>query len=886
MADSLVSHVKTPASDTQNEDIESGSYTTTSNTDSHTPSSLKTKDGDSVINVDARSSSQIKAASLSLEEQVSLLVGADFWRTKSIPEKRIPGIKLSDGPNGVRGAIFKAGTKAALFPCGVSLAATFNTNLMYQVGQHLADETRARSADVLLAPTVCLHRGPLGGRNFESFSEDPFLTGKLAVQYIKGLQDKGIGATIKHFVCNEQETERMRVDSVIQERPLRELYLRPFEMAIRDANPWAVMTSYNLINGVHADSHMHILKDILRGEWGYDGTVMSDWGGVNSIIDSIEAGCDVEMPNSSKWRGGKAIAAVKDGSLSKEAVEQAAANVLYLVERTKGNDMSSEAAEREDDREETRKLIRDAGVEGIVLLKNEGGLLPIKPSQTKIAVIGPNANRAIAGGGGSASLNPYYNTISLDSIRAVSERDVTYSLGCQTYKWLPLAADYCTTSSGEQGVSLEFFVGDKFEGTPKVIQHRTNTDLFLWDSVPLEVGGVWSCYCKTRITPTTTGRHTIGFSSVGPGRLLVNGKVVIDLWDWTDEGEAMFDGSKDILADIVMEADVPVEIIAEINNEVRPITRQKQAKMTHHNGGCRIGYKEEDKIDYLQEAVEAAKVAHVAIVIVGLDEEWESEGYDRQTMDLPKDGSQDRLIEAVVKANPRSIVVNQSGSPVTMPWVEKVPAILQAWYQGQEAGNALADVLFGVRNPSGKLPTTFPKRLEDNPTYHNWPGGNLQVLYGEGLYIGYRHYEHLSLAPLFPFGHGLSYTTFCYGPPSLSSSVLKNNQTITLSLTITNTGSREGAEVIQVYIKQKKSRLPRPEKELKGFCKVELREGEGKEVQIELDRYSVGYWDTELRDGKGAWIAEKGDFEVLVGGSSVDIRGCVGFVVEGFTWVF
>ncbi|EHL02185.1 putative beta-glucosidase I [Glarea lozoyensis 74030] len=611
--------------------------------------------------------------------------------------------------------------------------------------------------------------------------------------------------------------------------------------------------------------------------------VMSDWGGVNSIEESIEAGCDIEMPQSLKWRGEKAIEAVKNGSLSKEAVEKAAASVLYLVERTKGTDMSAETAEREDNREETRKLIRDAGVEGLTLLKNDGNVLPIIPSQKKIAVIGPNANRAIAGGGGSASLNPYYNTLPLDSIKAVPDREVTYSLGCHTWKWLPLAADYCTTATGEQGVSLEFFVGDKFEGQPKVTQHRTNTDLFLWDSVPLEVGKEWSCYCRTKITPTTTGRHTISFSSVGPGRLYVNGKVVIDLWDWTEEGEAMFDGSKDILIDIDLEAGVPAEVVAEINNEVRPVARQKHAKLTHHNGGCRIGYKEEDKQDYLQEAVNAAKEADVAVVIVGLDEEWESEGYDRQTMDLPKDGSQDRLIDAVLAANPNTIVVNQSGSPVTMPWADRVPAILQAWYQGQEAGNALADVLFGLRNPSGKLPTTFPKRLEDNPTYHNWPGENLKVLYGEGLYIGYRHYDRLNITPLFPFGHGLSYTTFSYGTPSISATTLVDGANLTLTIPITNTGAVEGAESVQAYIHDPKSRLPRPEKELKAFDKVFLQPGETKDAVLALDRYSVGYYDTDL----SAWIAEEGVFDVLIGASSRDIKEKISFEVkESFTWVF
>ncbi|KAK6612704.1 glycoside hydrolase family 3 domain protein [Botrytis cinerea] len=839
--------------------------------------------------LDPRTKSRQLAASLSLEEQVSLLVAADFWRSKSIPSKGVPAFKTSDGPNGARGAIFKAGTKAALFPCGISLAATWNTDLIHEVGQHLADETKARSAQVLLAPTVCLHRGPLGGRNFESFSEDPYLTGKLAIAYIKGLQEKGIAATIKHFVANEQETFRLTIDSVVQERPLRELYLRPFEMAIREANPWAVMSSYNLINGVHADCNFHTLREILREEWSYDGLVMSDWGGTNSIVESIEAGCDIEMPVSTKWRGAKAIEAVKNGELSREAVEKAAANVLYLVERTKGSDMTPEAPEAEDDREETRRLIRRAGVEGLTLLKNKDNILPIKSSQTKVAVIGPNANRAIAGGGGSASLNPYYNTIPLDSIKAIPGIDVTYALGCHTYKWLPLAADYCTTSTGAQGVTLEFHIGDKFEGAPRIIQHRTNTDLFLWDSVPEEVNPIWSVRAKNH---TDTYHHGL----THPLLLKCRSWKTSCKWrcqsrfvELDGSGEAMFSGSKDILFDIFLEANVPVQLVAETTNEIRPLSKQAQVNQTHATGGCRIGYKEADAENYLQKAIDAAKSSDVAIVIVGLDAEWESEGYDRQTMDLPSDGSQDRLIDAIVDANPNTIVVNQSGSPVTMPWAKKVPAILQAWYQGQEAGNALADVLFGFENPSGKLPTTFPVRLSDNPTYHTWPGENLRSLYGEGLYIGYRHYDHLSLPPLFPFGHGLSYTTFSYSAPTLSSQTFSssNQDRITLSLNIKNTGPRKGKEIVQLYIHDVKSSLVRPEKELKGFAKVELEAGEEKSVDIVIDKYALGYWDESLRNGKGLWIAEEGEFEAWVGASAEDIRQKTSFEVkESFTWIF
>lgn len=830
-----------------------------------------------------KANAKIKAASLSLIEQVSLITGADAWRTTAIPAKGIPPIKTSDGPNGARGGVFKAGTRAALFPCGVSLAATWDTKLLFEVGRYLAREVKARSAHVLLAPTVCLHRSPLGGRNFESFSEDPFLTGKLAAAYINGLQGQGVAATIKHFVANEQETERLTMSSIVQERALRELYLRPFEIAVREANPWAFMSSYNLINGVHADMNKHTLKDILRGEWKYDGLVMSDWGGVNSVAQSVEAGCDLEMPHSDKWRGEKAVQAVKDGKLSQDAVEKAAANVLYLIERTRGDDMSPEPAEKEDDMDDLRQFIRKAGGEGLTLLKNEGSILPIKPSAAKIAVIGPNANRAVAGGGGSASLNPYYSTLPLDSIQRVPGKEVIYELGCDIYKWVPLATPFTQTPSGRPGVTLEFYVGDKFEGAPLVIQHRDSTDLMLWDSVPVEVGNVWSACTRTTITPETTGKHTFSFFSVGPGRLYVDGKRVCDVWDWTEQGETMFDGCVDVLVEIELQAGKPVEILAEMTNEVRPMAKQIATGQTHLNGGVRIGYKEEDKVDHLQKAVEAAKSADVAVVIIGLDGEWESEGYDRKDMDLPKNGSQDRLVEEVVKANPNTIVVVQSGSPVTMPWAHRVPAILQAWYQGQEAGNALADVLFGAVNPSGKLPTTFPVRLEDNPTYHTWPGENKESVYGEGIFIGYRHYERLSIKPLFPFGHGLSYTTFAYGEATNSGPQLSASDKLKITVPVTNTGTVAGAEVVQAYVHDVKSRLTRPEKELAAFDKVFLQPGETKNVVLVLDKYSVGYYDTQLQ----AWIAEEGLFKVLIGASSADIRASVSFEVkESFTWIF
>ncbi|KAI5847407.1 glycoside hydrolase superfamily [Morchella snyderi] len=819
---------------------------------------------------------------LTLEQKVSLLAAQDFWRTQAIPEHGIPALKVTDGPNGARGEFFTDGTPAALFPCGVSLAATWNTDLLHAVGSTLALETKARQAQVLLAPTVCMHRSPLGGRNFESFSEDPYFTGKMSAAYINGLQSGGVGATIKHFVANEQETWRMSVDSVVEERPLREIYLKPFEITMREARPWAVMSSYNCVNGFHADMNEFTLRKVLRGEWKFEGLVMSDWGGTNSTVQSIKAGVDLEMPGPSKVRGKLALEALKRGELTEADIEECAARVLAWIERCGRFDLPvEEPEERAIDTQETRDLIRQAGIEGITLLKNENNTLPIGSDVKRIALIGPNVKQAIAGGGGSASLKPYYLTTPFDSITALSGMEIVYAQGAQTDKWLPLASNVCTTPSGKPGVVLEFYKGDKFEGAPMFIQNRPKTDLFLWDNAPKEVLPEYSFRVRTAIMPETSGKHTFGLSSVGPAKMYVNGELLIDNWEWTEAGEAMFEGSIEVNESTYLEAGKKIEILIESTNEVRPTP--KAGEKTHGYGGCRIGYIERPDRDFIAEAAEVAASADVAVVIVGLDAEWESEGYDRQTMDLPKDGNQDRLIAAVAKANPRTVVVNQSGTPVTMPWANDVPAIVQAWYQGQEAGNALADVLLGLANPSGKLPVTFPKRLEDNPAYHNWPGEHRRVVYGEGIYIGYRHYERAKIEPQFAFGHGLSYTTFAYGKPTISSSILTEDNSLTVSVPVTNTGSRAGKESVQLYIRDPKSRLPRPDKELQAFGKVDLEPGQTKVVDLKINKYSVGYYDTSL----SGWIAEEGEFEAVVGASSADIKGSVSFEVkESFTWIF
>lgn len=600
----------------------------------------------------------------------------------------------------------------------------------------------------------------------------------------------------------------------------------------------------------------------------FPSTVISDWTGTNSVVESVKAGCELEMPGPTKWRGANALKAIDQGKLSKHDVETAAFNVLKLVNRTKGLNGPPEPPEKSINNPDTSALIRETAAEGITLLKNDNHILPIVNAK-KIAIIGPNAKRDVVGGGGSATLNPYYVITPFDGIRAATDAQLLYAQGCDSTKWLPLASEYCRTHDGQQGVILEYYHGDQFHGEPMSVQHKQTTDLFLWDSAPKDVLPAYSFKIKTVITPQSSGNHTFSFSSVGPGRLYVDGQLLINNWDWETEGEAMFEASQDVHKTIHLEIDKDVELLVESTNEVRPASKVVPGARTHHYGGCRIGYQDESKVDLLQEAIDIARQADVVVMCVGLDAEWESEGYDRQSMDLPKHGTTDRLIEAVVAANPQTIVVNQSGNPVTMPWVDQIPGILQAWYQGQEAGHALADVLFGKQNPGGKLPTTFPKRLEDNPSFGSWPGENLQSTYNEGIFIGYRHYEAKKIKPLFPFGHGLSYTSFQYGKANLTPQTLKEStDTLVLEIPITNAGDVPGHEIVQAYTGQDHPRLARPEKELKAFSKLYLQPKETQTARMTLDKHSVSFWDPSLK----TWVAEQGIYTVLIGASSADIR--------------
>ena len=800
-------------------------------------------------------------ARMTLQEKVSLLAGADFWHTVPIEHLGIPSIKVTDGPNGARGAKFSDGTKAACFPVGIALAASWNTELVERVGLALGQEVLAKGARVHLAPTVNIHRSPLNGRNFECYSEDPYLTGRIAIAYINGVQSQGVSSTIKHFVCNDSEFQRNSISSDVGERAFREIYLAPFYAAIKEAKPWAIMTSYNKINGIFASENMYNITDILRQEWGFDGIAMSDWFGTQSTAPSANAGLDLEMPGPALWRGQKLVQAVQLGLVAESTIDKSVSRLLAWITRVGGFAQPEETPEHMIDTPQQRALIREAGTEGIVLLKNDAEVLPLqRESLRSLAIIGPNAAIARIMAGGSAEVNPYYAVTPLDGIRAKINDEVTinYEPGCTNYKQLPmleLAHVQVGKDDAQHGLNVEYFNSADLSGPAVAQETRRSSDLKLFGGVPEGVNPQqFSLRCRTYFTPSISGEYAFGLSSSGFSRLFIDDQQLIDNWTHPVTGQVLF-STTEVTASIQLTQQQQYLITLEY------ATDPQNAFAT-----VRIGCLPPLPQDAIARAAEAASKSDVALVFVGLSGEWESEGFDRPDLDLP--GQQVELIEQVAAANKQTVVVLNTGSPIAMPWLERVASVIQAWYPGQECGNAIADVLFGDVNPSGKLTETFPQRLEDNPAYINYPGENGHVHYGEGLFVGYRYYEKRHIAPLFPFGFGLSYTTFEYSNLHLSAAEISSQDTLQVSVAITNTGSRAGKEVVQLYVRDIESHLQRPEKELKAFAKVALEPDESKTITLSLDRMSFAYYDDLAHE----WTAEAGEFEVLVGASSQDIR--------------
>ena len=785
---------------------------------------------------------------MTLAEKASLLAGATTWHTVAIERLGVPAIQVSDGPNGVRGADDNLGETSVCFPVGVAMGATWNPALIEEVGQALAAEIHDKEAHVLLAPTVNIHRTPLAGRNFECFAEDPYLSGMIASAYINGLQKAGVAACLKHFVANDQEFERFSISAEVAERPLHEIYLEPFRLAMENANPWTIMSSYNKVNGVYSSENDLLLQDILKEMWGYDGAVISDWYGTYS--DNVPGGgLDLEMPGPARWMDvEKIITAVESGELDEAVIDDKVRRLLRLIERVTQPRPNISPADGQ--------LPRQVAREALVLLKNEGDLLPLNPDQPQtIAVIGENARWAQIMGGGSAQVNPHYIVSPLAGIqnRVGEQVNVAYEIGAPIHRLAPLVnLDWLTAANGQPGLSLDYFHNMELAGEPAHSGLMQKTELTWFGTAnPLVDPGNFSLQLNGTLTVPESGDYQLHLWSIGQARLSIDGQVVIDHWQQEPDG----DGDKQTTTAVTLTANQPVTL------QIEYITSPHGKWRT-----VRLGCIPPMPADPLQAAVELAAQADVAIVVAGLTREWESEGFDRADMRLV--GQQDELIARVAAANPNTIVVLNVGSPVKMPWVDAVPAILQSWYGGQEAGNALADLLFGDVNPSGKLPTTFPVRLEDNPAFINYPGENGKVYYGEGLFVGYRYYDKKQIAPLFPFGHGLSYTQFDYANLRLNGESFEPGDEIVVQVDVTNTGERAGQEVVQLYVRDEESSLTRPWQELKAFTKVHLEPGETKTVTLTLTSQSLAYYHPAIKN----WLTEPGAFALAVGSSSRDIR--------------
>jgi beta-glucosidase len=725
---------------------------------------------------------------------------------------------------------------------------------------------------VILGPCVNIHRSPLGGRNFESFSEDPCLASEITGAYIKGVQSEGVGACVKHFALNNSEYQRMTISSEADERAIREIYFPSFEKAVKEAGTWAVMCSYNKVNGTYASENGWLLTEILKKEWGFKGPVVSDWFAAHSTVPAANSGLDLEMPGPARYFGEKLLKAVKRGEVGEKTIDDKVRRILTLIANYEAYDKKPTASGEITDIPEHRKLAREVAGESIVLLKNENGVLPLDAKAIRsIAAIGPNAAEARIEGGGSSEVQPFYKVSPLEGLRKKCGNGIKidYEPGCTNNIFtLPLNPAYLTPEkdSKNAGLTGEYFDNNEMSGRP--VSTSIDKDFKLrWFRNTSPVTGIkadilslrWSGYLRAG----DSGVYTFGLISGGRASIYVNNTPVVDTGGSIPSEE--FGLRQEITGEITLEAGKTYPITIEFHTE----SRVKLATRS-----IRVGCNPPLPPDLPERAVKAAAGADAAIVFAGLSEEYESEGFDRDSFDLPD--AQADLIKKVAGVNPNTIVVLNNGSPLGMAgWTENVPAVLEAWYPGQEGGNAIAGVLFGDTSPSGRLPDTFPKRLEDNPAFSNYPGENGRVRYGEGIFVGYRHYDMKEIEPMFPFGHGLGYTEFKYSGLTVSPQRVKRSENIRASVNITNTGGRAGKEVVQLYIRDSASKLPRPLKELKAFQKLDLAPGETKTATFVLNETDLSYYDPKA----GGWVTEAGEFEIQIGSSSRDIRARATFTI-------
>ena len=801
---------------------------------------------------------------LSLEEKAGFMAGKDMWFMKSVERLGIPSVQVTDCGHGVTVILDEAGRYsgcATCFPTAVAQAASWDRKLVYEIGSAIAREARDLGSAILLAPMVNIHRTPLNGRNYETYSEDPFLAGTLASSFIKGVQSEHIGAVIKAMTANNQQTNQQNLNVEVSERALREIYLPAFRIPVLDANPWGVMTAYNGLNGYPTCASKHLISTILKQEWRYDGFVVSDWRSVKGS-ESITAGLDIEMPGPGRFMATKDILkAVAQGNLGENELNDRISRYLRALIKSKLLDRDHPKLAAESNTTRHRELARRAAEKSIILLKNNSGVLPLNRSTlSKLAVIGPNAEQARLGGGGSASVTACYAVSPLKGLKDYCGKAVSIEFveGATMKGNLPVVDNQYlfTTDQGKMisGLKGEYFDNTGLAGKPSCVRIDEKVDFsWGWAAPCKEVGkSRYSVRWSGGIRAPVSGTYRIGVTCHEGGfRLYVNGKMTINQWENTtnETFEAVFSRKSE---------NVSIDMTEGATCDIRLEFRKWGNK-----NAIRLEWDVPGRQSPIEDAVRLAAESDAAIVFVGLSNLFEGGMNDREDIALPE--GQDELIRAVARANANTIVVLIGGTPVAMPWLDDIPAVLEAYYPGQEGGNAIARVIFGDVNPSGKLPETFPKRLKDNPSHDFFPGQKRRVSYGEGIYVGYRHYDTKGIEPLFPFGHGLSYTEFEYSHLRIEQ---KRDGRVRVTLDVRNAGKSAGTEVVQLYVRDLEASVERPDRELKAFTKIALRPNQTKQAEFFLNRDAFAYFGPIQK----RWIVEPGEFELLIGSSSRDIR--------------
>ena len=769
-----------------------------------------------------------------------------MWHLAPI-EGEIRSIKVSDGPAGARGERWFGGSSACV-PCGTALGATWSPEIVAEVAGVLAREARRKGADVLLAPTVNLHRHPLAGRNFECMSEDPELTAALAVDWIRALQSRGVAACVKHLVANDQETDRHGISVVVDEAVLRELYLRPFEAAVRDGGTWSVMSAYNRLGGIHCSQHHWLLTEVLRGEWGFDGTVVSDWWGTHDT-GALDAGLDVEMPGPARHLGAGVAAAIEDGTLDGASLGRAEAAIRGLAARVGADSDHPAATEESVEDPADRSVIRRAATHSMVLLRNESRLLPLD-EEASVALSGPNAARTAVMGGGSAAFVPHRRS---DILAALQPR-----LGRLTHHRGMPAADSLPALECPGGFTVDHFDTPEPAGEP-LLRERSLTSRLLWMGAPAPGVPEQGTSVRLRGNPVALegGTHTFSLITGSTGWLAVDGRVVIDNRGSRRDGTAFFGmGSAEERATVELEEGQHFEVEA--------VTTPMAGLPL---GGLSIGHAEPGGARPLETAVAAAAEADTAIVVVGGNDQWETEGRDRDGFALPE--GQPELVRAICAANPRTVVVVNCGAPVDLSCAGGAAAILLCWYPGQEAGEAIADVLLGDAEPGGRLPTTWGRQRSDWASDANFPGDGSEVHYREGFSLGYRGFDRDGTDVEFCFGHGLGYADIEWSGPAVSHDTIEaarltEGGSVEVGVELTNTSARPGHEVVQCYLAPTAGAAlddMRPPQWLAGFAKVALAPGEGRRATIEVGEVAFRRWES-------GWTIPTGDWELRISMSS------------------